>query len=651
MIAPKGVSDRLRMAWIAAIALAVGSRALNVMLTNGPHGYDAWGHFSYVLFLDLYRSLPFAGQGQSSFHPPLHYAIGWLIAQAGDADVLVRGLAVVASAASLGIAGITAWLVGATLPDRPRLPLLAFVAVAFWPPQLYSSPMPGNELTAAFFGTAALAAFLLAMRQSRPSLWLQAAAGVLAGLALLSKFSALIPLLAMVATLVVRRLGTRSPNRRFVRNLVLLAGPALLLAAPYYARNLVEFGNPFELSRSHPCCASLEARQEPGERQLHDFVSFPPRLFIDPRPREEPLLRSVWGSLYVRMWAEKLPDPALRIALVGLGVVPTGLALLGFALSLNAMARRRDSNADTLMVWLACGSLAAFAIFAWRVPIFSALKASYLMNASVAYGYFVARGFDRLRARAVRRTAAAAVCVAALTATAAYTRGLLAPRRDDMAAMAMLHGYFGDYAAARAIYRSEIRKLDGPEASQLGRWLGWPISHRIGLAGLELEAGRPDIALEWYRDALKRPRPDTPLLASRAQQLSSAAAAAALADEPEVARELLAEAFSESESAELLANRGALRAAEGDLANARADLLRAVELRPDLTPAWRSLALVGERLGDAETTRWQEAARRSAAGAPRGYPYGVGDGLRSADRRYLLELRDDGLSLYRPSDR
>jgi hypothetical protein len=77
----------------------------------------------------------------------------------------------------------------------------------------------------------------------------------------------------------------------------------------------------------------------------------------------------------------------------------------------------------------------------------------------------------------------------------------------------------------------------------------------------------------------------------------------------------------------------------------------AVALRPDLTAAWRSLAEVGERLGDAEAAHWREAARESADDVPRGYPYGVGDGLRPTARRFLLELRDDELSLYRPSER
>ena len=55
------------------------------------HGYDGWSHVAYVLYLDLYHAIPFADQGWSYFHPPLHYLFGFLLAQAGNAEVLARG--------------------------------------------------------------------------------------------------------------------------------------------------------------------------------------------------------------------------------------------------------------------------------------------------------------------------------------------------------------------------------------------------------------------------------------------------------------------------------------------------------------------------------------------------------------------------------
>ena len=73
----------------------------------GPRmwGYDAWGHVAYVLYLDLYRAVPWADQGWSYFHPPLHYLIGWALAQAGSGELLMRGLALWGSLASLLTAG------------------------------------------------------------------------------------------------------------------------------------------------------------------------------------------------------------------------------------------------------------------------------------------------------------------------------------------------------------------------------------------------------------------------------------------------------------------------------------------------------------------------------------------------------------------
>ena len=43
-------------------------------------GWDDFGHVGYMLFLDLYRAVPWADQGWSYFHPPLHYSIGWGLA-------------------------------------------------------------------------------------------------------------------------------------------------------------------------------------------------------------------------------------------------------------------------------------------------------------------------------------------------------------------------------------------------------------------------------------------------------------------------------------------------------------------------------------------------------------------------------------------
>ena len=104
-----------------AIVAVVAVRLWNALAGPLMWGYDGWGHVSYMLFLDLYRGVPWADQGWSYFHPPLHYALGAGLAQFGSGDVLMRGVALLGGAASRGVAALTAFLVRVAAPDRPAL--------------------------------------------------------------------------------------------------------------------------------------------------------------------------------------------------------------------------------------------------------------------------------------------------------------------------------------------------------------------------------------------------------------------------------------------------------------------------------------------------------------------------------------------------
>ena len=109
----------LATGWVVALAAALGVRLWNALAGPLMWGYDAWAHVAYVLFLDVYRALPWADQGWSYYQPPLHYALGWTLAQPGSGEVLMRGLSLAGSTASLGIAGLSAWVTHAVAPGRP----------------------------------------------------------------------------------------------------------------------------------------------------------------------------------------------------------------------------------------------------------------------------------------------------------------------------------------------------------------------------------------------------------------------------------------------------------------------------------------------------------------------------------------------------
>ena len=650
------MSSWLRAGWVAAAGLAVLTRLVDALTGPILRGYDAIAHASYAFFLDLYHALPFADQGWLYFHPPLHYAVGWMLAQMGSPEVFVRGLAVWNSAASVGVALLAAAVVRIGLPRHPGLSLLAFTAVAFLPVHVYASPMPGNELTASLLGTAAVVNHLANQRRSAPSLSRDMATGLLAGCALLAKYSGLVPLLAIGAQLALRsvRPGLERRSRaRLAARLALIAAVAALVSGAYYARNLTEYGTPLPMKGHRPVLDAFESGQPPGERSWRDLVSISPKLLLDPSPLSPHMLHSIWGTFYAGMWVHldragsNLPVQTTR-ALLWLGLLPTALAAVGFLLAAGTAWREPDASVDVTLVLLAAGGLAAFVLFVFGTPTFAALKPMYLLNLSAAYGFFIARACAALaRWPLAQRAAVGSVTAAAVAAVVAYTPGLALPRAEESVQMAAVRSHFGDWGGARAIYRRELDLALAGQGEQLNPFWAWGM-----LAAVELTSGRADEARALYAESFHSRPVGTGgggiLGRASPYAVNRLAVATALAGDRVEARRLLDAALDEARVAELLQNRAALRALDGDLSAAESELREVVEFEPQLAPALGNLAWVLERRGEAGAAAFRDEARRASRRPPRGYPYGVGDGRGLNTQIFMLELRGGDLALYRP---
>jgi hypothetical protein len=643
-----GARWQTALAWVVVLALAVGVRAWNALAGPLMWGYDAWGHVAHALFLDLYRGLPWADQGWSYFHPPLHYAFGWALAQAHDAEGMVRGLAGLGSAASLGTAALAAWIVRTAAPQRSLLAPCAFGAVALLPVHLFMSPMPGNELTLSFLTAACLCVFIANQRRPQPGLWLDLGAGGLAGLALLTKFSGLIPLIAMAGVLGLDGLRGAAAARRSAMRALRIGALALLLCAPWYVRNASTFGTPFQLSRDFPLVASVERDQQPGVRHFADFLRFPLAVFENPDPRSPALLDSVWGTTYANVWADVFRESDVArsltahpssgpMALLGLG--PTALFLLGAGLAFrDARQGRRRADYEVLLV-MSGVCLAVFVLFAWRVPIWSALKASYLLGLSLPFGVFLARGLEAAGGWGIgwRTGASLWLSVTALAAAASAAEGLIVPRRADAPAMGAVYFYFGEYPAARQLYM------------RLAAGAPYPVPWLDNLAAVELASGDPVRA---SRLAARAVALEDPKGGAHPYRRGQQALALAVAGESSEAAALLDDALAGRELPELRANRGALALAEGDWEAAQSHLERALAANPELLPAWLHQARAQDALGrSAQARESRLAAARVACTPPRRYPHGLGTGEVlewGVGRRGLLWLDGEVLRIAGP---
>jgi len=646
----------LCVGWLLAIGLSVGVRLWNAF--EGPlmWGYDAWGHVAYVLFLDLYGGVPWADQGWSYFHPPLHYALGWLLTGFGSGEVLMRGLSLLGSAMSLGTAVVASGVIRHLHPDRPGFALIGFTVLALLPAQLFMSPMPGNEMTLTFLVAAAVGVFAVCGPKPRPAI--DVSVGVLIGLALLTKFSGLLALLVILAALGVQGLLRRSEPgaiRSLLRRALVIAALSLAMAAPYYARNVAAFGTPFQLSRDFPLVAEVERGQPPGSRSWTDYFRWSSRTFSKPDPRSPALLHAVWSSVYLNVWADvyresdvaATPEQKRREqrsfrTMALLGLLPTLLFLAGGGLAVGdvVVGRRRDAYLPLLL--LAGASGMAFVAFSWRVPQWSALKSAYLMGLSLPFPVFVIRAlaFVEQRAPALPRALLPALlCGTAVWSGYAALEGIAFPRRADAPAAGAVHYYFGEYDAARRLY------------ARLVAGAGYKVPWLENLAALELAQGDYERARADYERSVRLAERQGRHDPSRTGRL---AVAQALAGDLPAALGSLDAAIGAARLPDLLNNRGVLRARSGDLGAARRDFRDAAALDRDLTAAWWNLARVGS--DDAQAAEAIARAREAACSAPRHYPYGLGTGEIlewGIGRRPLLVLDDDsrgGFHLLLPRD-
>ncbi len=642
------MGPRFRIAaWILALGAALGVRLWNAL--EGPlmWGYDAWGHVAYVLFLDLYHAVPYADQGWSYFHPPLHYLLASPLAREGDSEVLIRGLALMGSAASLGIAFLAARLAGRADNAPPWASLVAFSAVALLPVHLYTSPMPGNEMTASLISGAALLALVARERRGRGGIG-DFGLGLLIGLAMLTKFSGLLVLGAVGVALFLRAWRAPDRVRGFVRNGVrgfIICVSALLVCGPYLARNTAEFDTPFKLSRDYALVSAVERSQPPGKRTWRHFVSFPHEIFTHPNPLSPALVGSIWGTIHLNVWSDGFREsdrlPALDVnprvlrihgVMAALGLLPTLLGILGAVWAAGDVAAgRRRALYEPLFAYASL-ALLAFIAFAIRVPHFSAVKATYLMGLSIPFGVFLARAFEGLamRGKGMRTLAIAACLSAALASVAVNSVGLLLPRRKDNPGASAVQFFFGEYESARKIY--SLRLPNDPSASH---WIE-------NAAATHLAGGNLKRAIELYR-RLVRPDPSAP-------RLNQLAVALALDGQYESALAALGRSLARQPSPEAFVNRGAIRAQMG-VPLAEDDFRTALRHAPNLVPAWRNLETLLARSNPGAVSEVAAQSTRAACTPPRDFPHGIGRGditEYAVGRRSMLLWNGESLALAGP---
>ena len=304
--APVAVALGLSIAWIWLFVA-------KTVPTPIEFGFDSRGHLEYIDSIRANGELPRPGRGWSTSHPPLFYALAAGLEVAGDAlsgassrDVTLRLLPLLSG---LGIVWLTIPFSRRVFGDDPLRVTLATLVAGTLPLNLGTSTYVSNESLHAFFATIALWLAFVALedRPTRPRSL--ACLGLVFGLALLSKFTSVLPLGLAGAFLAWKLLAVEGRRLRVTLKLLgLFALGPIAIAGWYYAANIAEFGTALV-----PNWGALEERawwQHPGFHTPAYFLSFGESF----RHPDFSAYRSFWDGLYTTLWGDGLNSGVTSLA-------------------------------------------------------------------------------------------------------------------------------------------------------------------------------------------------------------------------------------------------------------------------------------------------------------------------------------------------
>jgi 4-amino-4-deoxy-L-arabinose transferase-like glycosyltransferase len=387
---PKGVVST------SVLVVSLGFHLWNAVHYPHERSYFDWkNHTEYVQEMAETWRAPTARDGFQMYQPPGYYwcaAVIYRIAGGDDhPEAALKAVQFLGAAAGWGLVLLT-WLLARRLFDDEASRVVATAFAAFLPMLLYCSPMISNETFSAF--VIALAFYYVAASDDFAAPRRAAVGGVLCGLALLSKYTALFTFAGAGAFLAAR--SVRKTSRVAWRPLAAFLAPVLVLSGWLYVRNTVEFGDPFVGNWDEQ--SGFHYEQNPGYRSPKFYLGFG-RLFSE--PTEHAPWLSWADGMYATMWADPFQsflNPGddrlpiwVAIALL-LAAWPTILILIGFADTIRRALERPFGDVDFLLAAVPVWSLSALISFSLELPFYSTVKTFFLLSLVPIFGILLARG-------------------------------------------------------------------------------------------------------------------------------------------------------------------------------------------------------------------------------------------------------------------
>jgi tetratricopeptide (TPR) repeat protein len=425
-------------------------------------GFNVPQHLAYVDYVRTRLALPLADEGWEMHQPPLYYVAAAAVTALAGRLASVGALRLLAfAAAAVHLVFVDACL-RRLFPRRAKLQIVGLVFVAFLPLHLVFSQYVANDLFAAAFSSAGAYLLLRVLAGATIPTPRLVALGLCLGGAILSKLTAIAPVLAILVVLAAHLAPKNGLSiAKWTRSLGVVIATIAATTGFMFVRAWIHFGHP--IVTSFDPSSGFAWWQDPGYVTIPYFTRLG-SLWTRPFHAElgsffDGLASTLFGD---GTWAGS-PATATRppwnyqlmAAGYALSVVPAALIALGAAVAVLRWLRR-PSPAWSLVLAIAAFTLAASIAQFLRFPYYCHVKASYCVGAAVALAALAVVGFDFL---AARRPALGAVLGVALGVWAATAFASVWVRSDAAATLSYRAGRRvadKDLEGAAALYRRAL---------------------------------------------------------------------------------------------------------------------------------------------------------------------------------------------------
>ncbi len=381
------------------------------MVKIGPDvGFDVAYHLEYIFYIIKNQRIPLPTEGWSMFHPPFFFLLSAGFLQMGSffsGDNFFPYLKIIPFLCGMGNIAVCYFLLRLVFPDDRARTLGGVVLAGLLPMNIYISAYVGNEPLHAFLIGLSLLACVRILRSPHVGFRSMILVGVLLGLALLTKVTAL-AIVPVAIFFLLYKLIMVFPSRpgavlaRLGLFLLTLAG----VAGWYYARNVMHFGTPFLVNWNLP---GKLWWQDPGFHTLKYYFGFGESL----RHPYFSGFHSFWDAVYSTFWGDgylageafisgRHPfwnyDYMSAVYLLALPAV--GFWAIGLIQGIRKAFREREWNSRVTWAFLTMTLYAIFIFFLYgtlRVPVYGQAKAFYFLAAMAPIAALGALGFGIVR--------------------------------------------------------------------------------------------------------------------------------------------------------------------------------------------------------------------------------------------------------------